>query len=295
MTTQPIPISKGDSRHPDERATWHHSILFIGVQATPFVALGMGADPSALWTAFGFYMVGMFFITAGYHRYFSHRTYKTGRFFQFLLAVGAQCTAQKGVLWWAAHHRHHHKYSDQPEDVHSPRRGFWWSHIKWILVKRYERTEIERVPDLAKYPELRWLNTWFFLCPLALGTVIFLVGGWSHLLVGYFGGLFLTWQCTFLVNSLAHVIGKPRYETGEDSKNSLLIALLTHGEGWHNNHHHYQSSTRQGFYWWEVDLTWYVLKALSVVGVVWGLREPPKRILEGSREDPGPVRKDRAA
>jgi stearoyl-CoA desaturase (delta-9 desaturase) len=233
--------------------------------------------------ALGLYVVRMFGITAGYHRYFSHRTYKTSRAFQFLLAFLAQTSLQKGALWWAAHHRHHHKHSDEPADIHSPvQRGFWWSHVGWILVPEYHATRQDLVRDLTRYPELVWLDRWHWVPPLAYGVGLFLVGGWPLLVWGLVVSTVLLWHGTFVINSLAHVFGRRRYATSDDSRNSLLLALITLGEGWHNNHHHYQSSTSQGFFWWEVDVTFYVLKALEKLGLVWDLRRPPKHMLQAN-------------
>ena len=232
---------------------------------------------------FGLLFVRMWGVTAGYHRYFSHRTYKTSRVFQFLLAFLAQTTAQKGVLWWASHHRNHHKHSDQVGDTHSPvLEGFWYSHMGWLFDDT-AATDYSRIQDFAKYPELMWLNKYFLVPPTLLAIGCSLIAGWPGLLIGFFLSTVLCWHITFLVNSLAHVSGKRRFETTDQSRNNWFIAMLTLGEGWHNNHHHYQSSTRQGFYWWEIDMTYYGLKALSAMGIVWDLREPPARVLEEGR------------
>ena len=230
-------------------------------------------------------------ITAGYHRYFSHRTYKTSRPFQFLLALLAQSSSQKGVLWWAAHHRVHHKLSDQPGDVHSPvQDGFFHAHVGWLFAGT-EETRWDKIRDFAKYPELRWLNKYWAVPPTVLAITCFLVAGWSGLFIGFFLSTVLLWHNTFLINSLTHVWGKRRFDTTDDSRNNFLTALLTLGEGWHNNHHHYQSSCRNGFYWWEIDVTYYVLKMLGWVGLVWDIREVPEHVLEeGRRRDRGEVK-----
>jgi stearoyl-CoA desaturase (delta-9 desaturase) len=226
------------------------------------------------------YYSGMFFVTAGYHRYFSHRTFKTSRWFQFFLAFMAMTSAQKGVLWWAAHHRHHHKYSDTPEDIHSPTQGgFWWSHVGWILSDKFDETRSELIPDLHKFPELRWLNKYYLVPPVVMAVTLFLIGGWGMMLWGFFIRTVLLWHGSFTVNSLAHVFGRRRYQTEDTSKNSLLLALITMGEGWHNNHHHYMAAARQGFFWWEIDGTFYVLKVLSWFRLVWDLRPVPPHML----------------
>jgi stearoyl-CoA desaturase (delta-9 desaturase) len=246
------------------------------------------------WQAFawltGMYALRMFLITGVYHRYYSHRAYKTSRVFQFLVALLCHITAQKGVLWWAAHHRNHHKYSDQPEDIHSPRqRGFWWSHMFWILAKRYRKTEMAKIPDFAKYPELVWLDKYEQIITIAFGGVFFLVGGLTALAWGFFVGIVLAWHATFTINSLAHVWGSVRYKTGDDSKNNVWLALLTGGEGWHNNHHHYQRSARQGFFWWEVDFTFYTLKTLELFRIVWDVEGVPDHVRD-NKPAPGRVR-----
>jgi stearoyl-CoA desaturase (delta-9 desaturase) len=221
----------------------------------------------------------MFFITAGYHRYFAHRSFKTHRWFQFVLALGGTTAAQKGVLWWAGHHRHHHRYSDTTEDVHSPLKGFWWSHVGWIVCDKFKEVPEKYIEDFSKYPELRWLQKYNLVPPAVLALIVLAIGGWSALFIGFFLSTILLYHGTFFVNSLTHLFGRRRFATSDTSRNSLLIALITCGEGWHNNHHHYQLSASQGFYWWEIDLTYYVLKMLSWVGVVWDLRRPTEKAL----------------
>jgi stearoyl-CoA desaturase (delta-9 desaturase) len=230
------------------------------------------------------YYLRMFFVTAGYHRYFSHRGFKTGRVFQFVLAFMAQTSAQKGALWWASHHRAHHAYSDTERDVHSPvRRGFWWAHVGWILSPDYEATDDKRIKDYARYPELVFLNRHSMLPPTLYALAMLAIGGWSWLFWGFFLSTVLLFHGTFVINSLAHVVGRRRFPTRDESRNSLALALVTMGEGWHNNHHWFPIAARQGFYFWEIDLTYYALKALSWVGVVSELRGPPPQILEEGR------------
>src|SRR5512143_169130 len=226
-----------------------HILAIVGLAITGFSWLGL-----ALVAAM--YLPRMFFVTGAYHRYFSHRSYKTSRWFQFVLALGAVSTAQKGVLWWAAHHRVHHKLSDAPGDLHSVKQsGFWWAHMGWILARDLEGTDMGRIKDFSKYPELRWLDRWWMIPPIAVGALTFAIGGF--------------W---------ARVWGGRRYETEDDSRNNPVLAAITMGEGWHNNHHHYQVSARQGFYWWEYDATYYVLRALAAVGLVWDLHGVPDHI-----------------
>lgn len=269
-------------RAPDERIAWGSSVPYIALHL--FAVGGIYFFPPTLelvLVAVGAYYLRMFGITAGYHRYFSHRAYKTGRVFQFVLALLGSFSSQKGVLWWAGHHRHHHKYSDQPEDIHSPKRGFWWAHHLWILCPKYDETPVESIRDFAKYPELVFLNRTWLVWPFVFGGLLWAIGGaaWA-----FWGGVLSTvvlWHGTFTINSLTHLWGSVRYATTDTSKNSFILALVTMGEGWHNNHHFYQSTANQGFFWWEVDMSYYILKALSWVGVVRDLRSPPQWVLDG--------------
>ena len=259
--------------------------------AAPFVALHV-ACLAAIWTGVtgralavlvALYLLRMFGIGAGYHRYFSHRAFSTGRVFQFVLACLAQSSAQSSVLWWAAKHRSHHRHSDTDEDTHSPgRRGFVYSHVGWIFDRRHRGTDMVQVDDLARFPELRWLHRFEFAPAIALAAAAFALAGWSGLVVGFGWSTVLVYHSTFCINSLAHMHGRRRYITGDDSRNNWLLALLTLGEGWHNNHHAFQSSARQGFRWWEVDVTFYALWTLSRLGVVWNLKAPPAYLLRGA-------------
>jgi stearoyl-CoA desaturase (delta-9 desaturase) len=204
--------------------------------------------------------------------------------FQFILACLAQSTAQKSVLWWAAKHRHHHLHSDTEHDVHSPRqRGFLYSHVGWIFYREHDETDLVKVGDLTVYPELMWLHRLELLPAVVLAVLCFLVAGWSGLVVGFLWSTVLVYHATFCINSLAHVHGRKRYVTGDDSRNNWLLALFTLGEGWHNNHHAYQSSVRQGFRWWEIDVTFYILTILSWFGIVWNMKAPPEQVLRNEQ------------
>jgi len=222
------------------------------------------------------YYLRMFAITAGFHRYFSHRAYRLSRVSQFLLAFLGQTSAQKGVLWWASNHRHHHKYSDRPEDIHSPvQNGFWWSHIGWILSGLYDETDYSRIPDLAKFPELRWLNRNQYAATMVYAVALYLAFGWTGLAYGYFLSTVLLWHGTFTINSLMHLFGRRVFPTADQSRNSMIFALITMGEGWHNNHHYYPISAAQGFTWWQVDMSFSLLWLGEKIGLVTGLRRAP--------------------
>ena len=285
----------------DERVNWVRSIPFLLIHAAVIAVFFVGVSWTAVAVCIALYALRMFAVTAGYHRLFSHRSFKTTRVFQFILGWIATSATQKGPLWWAANHRHHHATSDTEEDAHSPKYGFWWSHVGWFLCKKFHSTNYKLIPDLTRFRELRFLNRCYVLPPitLALGTAAL---GWGlhrwapslhtntlqMLVWGYFVSTVLLYHGTFVVNSLAHVIGRRRFATKDDSRNSFLIAIVTLGEGWHNNHHFVPSSERQGFYWWEVDITHYTLKLLSWLGIVWDLNVPPRHIyalVEAQRQE----------
>ncbi|MFQ5543489.1 MAG: acyl-CoA desaturase [Nitrospiria bacterium] len=266
----------------DERINWITTAPFFLMHFTPLAIFWTGITWFDVGLCFALYYIRMFFITGGYHRYFAHRSYKLSRVMQFLMAAGGATAFQKGPLWWAGHHRRHHRYSDQIGDVHSPMRGFWWSHVGWLLGNRYDPTDFDAMKDFKKFPEILWINKYYYLPPVFLAVACWGVGGWSTLVVGFFLSTVFLFHGTFLVNSVTHIYGRRRYATDDTSRNSMLVALLTCGEGWHNNHHYYQSSANQGFFWWEIDLSYYVLTGMSWLGLAKDLRRPPEKILKGN-------------
>jgi len=268
----------------------HADIMYPS--AIPFVLVHLGCLAAiwsgVTWTAVAIcavlYVLRMFAIVAGYHRYFSHRAFATSRAFQFVMAVVAQSSAQKSVLWWAAKHRHHHLHSDTEHDVHSPRlKGFVYSHFGWIFDRKHDQADLTKVADLTRWPELMWLKRLELLPAVVLAILCFLIAGWPGLVVGFLWSTVLVYHATFCINSLAHVHGSKRYVTGDDSRNNWFLAIFALGEGWHNNHHAYQSSVRQGFRWWEIDPAYYVLKAMSWVGLIWDLKIPPAHVLRNEQ------------
>ena len=281
----------------DGGINWWTTIPFALVHVLALGVFWVGISPVAVGVCLGLFWLRMFAITGFYHRYLSHRSYKTSRWFQFLFALLGNSSVQKGPLWWAGHHRHHHKYSDEDEDVHSPiKRGFIYSHVGWIFARVNSRTRIGLVPDLAKFPELRAIDRFDVLMPVLLGTSCFGLGvllqtyapslgttGPQMLFWGFFLSTVILVNATFTINSLSHIFGKRRYETGDTSRNNWLLALLTFGEGWHNNHHHYATAARQGFFWWEIDITYYGLVVLSKLGLIWDLKRVPDHILNEGR------------
>ena len=260
------------------------TIPFILVHLGCFAAIWTSVTWQALAICITLYWLRIFAIGAGYHRYFSHRSYSTSRAFQFVLAFMSQTTTQKSVVWWASKHRHHHLHSDTGHDVHSPRHhGFIYSHLGWIFSRKHDEPDFAKVSDLTRYPELMWLHKFEVLPAILLAGLCFLLAGWSGLVVGFLWSTVLVYHATFCINSLAHVSGRKRYVTGDDSRNNWLLAIFTMGEGWHNNHHAYQSSVRQGFKWWEFDPTYYLLRALSWTGLVWDLKTPPEPVLRNEQ------------
>lgn len=277
-------------RNRPDSVDWRRCLSFVFLHVGCLGVIWVGWSWTAIAVAAFLYVIRMFAITGFYHRYFSHRTFRTSRAGQFLLAVWGNLAVQRGALWWAAVHRHHHQHSDQEEDYHSPTmRGFWWSHIGWMTSARNFPTCYERVKDLAKYPELVFLNRFDLIIPALLGVGLYWSGkginhywpelgvsGWQMVVWGFFISTVFLMHGTLFINSLAHVFGHRRYNTTDTSRNSFLLAMITLGEGWHNNHHHHMHSTRQGFYWWEIDFTYYGLKMLSWTGLIWDLRKVPK-------------------
>src|SRR5215469_13169946 len=256
------------------------ALPFLSMHLACIAAIWSGVTLQAVALCVVLYWLRIFAIGAGYHRYFSHRAYSTSRAFQFALAFLSQTSAQKSVLWWAVKHRQHHLHSDTLEDVHSPRRhGFIYSHLGWIFARKHGTIDFAKVADLTRYPELVWLHRLEQLPAVALALACLVLAGWDGLVVGFFWSTVLVYHATFSINSLAHVYGSRQYVTGDDSRNNWFLATFTMGEGWHNNHHAYQGSVRQGFRWWELDPTYYVLKMLSWVGLVWDLKSPPAAVL----------------
>jgi stearoyl-CoA desaturase (Delta-9 desaturase) len=262
---------------PSEKIAWGQTIPFILLHLMPLGMLWFHPTLGDMLACVGLYALRMFFITGGYHRYFAHRGYKLGRVMQFIMAFGGGTAAQKGALWWAGHHRWHHRFSDTDRDPHKSDRGFWWSHVGWIICPKYNETDYEGIRDYSQFPELVWLNKYHLVPPVILGVVVWLIGGWSALFCSFFFSTILLYHGTFSINSLTHRWGKARYRTTDTSKNSFILAIVTLGEGWHNNHHYYASTANQGFFWWEVDISYYVIRLLGLLGLAHDIRTPSDR------------------
>jgi stearoyl-CoA desaturase (Delta-9 desaturase) len=280
-----------------DRIDWLRAAPFVLLHLGCMAVLWTGVSTTAVIAAAAAYALRMFALTAFYHRGFSHRTFRAPRAVQFTFAlIGAACV-QRGPLWWAAHHRNHHRAADTPHDPHSPRiHGILWSHMGWFLTPRAFRTDLKRVPDLARYPELRWLDRYDIAVPVLLAAALYGLGallraaapglhtsGPQMLVWGFFISTVALFHATVTINSLAHRFGSRRFATADDSRNNFWLALLTFGEGWHNNHHGFPGSARQGFLWWEIDLTWYGLRLMAALGLVHGLKPLPARVLARAR------------
>jgi stearoyl-CoA desaturase (delta-9 desaturase) len=223
-------------------------------------------------------------ITAGFHRGLTHRSFRSGRIVQFLFAA-AGCTAlQKGPLWWASHHRLHHAHSDRPGDPHSPVvDGLWHGHMGWLFTSDLMHPDPRLVKDLAKYPELVWLDRLWMLPGLLLAAACFLTAGWAGLVWGFCLGVVAVFQVTFAVNSIGHRWGPRRFNTPEGSRNNFVLGILAMGDGWHNNHHRAPTSARHGLAWYEFDMTYTTIRLLAWLGLVWGVRQPPPVVLAAAR------------
>lgn len=258
------------------------AVLFYLVHLTPLALLWTGWSWNGVMICAASYVIRMFGVTAGYHRYFSHRAFKASRPVQFALAWLAQMSLQKGVIWWASHHRHHHWHSDKTTDVHSPvRHGFFWSHVGWVLSGEWDDTELSRVRDLTRFPEIVWLDRHNLVPGVTWAVVLLAVFGWEDgLLWGFFISSILLWHGTFTINSLCHVFGRRVYATSDTSRNSAILAAITLGEGWHNNHHFYQRCAAQGWRWYELDPTYLVLRLMQAVRLVDGVGKPPQHVVD---------------
>ena len=284
----------------DKQIDWLRTLPFIALHAAVLLVFVLGWSPVAITVALFLYAIRMFAITGFYHRYFSHKAFKTSRLVQFIFAAIGASAIQRGPLWWASHHRLHHVHSDREQDTHSPtQHGFIWSHMGWFLSKQNFATRHNRIKDFARYPELRFLDRFDILMPLLLAISLYGLGeglnaywpelgtnGLQMLLWGFVISTVVLYHVTFTINSLAHRFGHRRFETRDDSRNNFVLALLTFGEGWHNNHHYYAGSARQGFAWWEVDITYYVLRMMQALGLIHGLRPVPAHVFQQRRSNP---------
>jgi len=279
-----------------EDIDWVRIVPFIAIHLSCLLVFLVGVSWTAVWVCVLSYLMRMFAITAFYHRYFSHKSFKTSRFTQSLFAIIGATATQRGPIWWAAHHRHHHVHADGEQDSHSPKHGFWHSHIKWFLMKKNFVTKSAYVKDLESYSELKFIDRFDVLFPLIFASLLYVLGdflsshfpalntsAWQLVVWGYFISTVLLSHVTYCINSLAHVFGFRSYATNDDSRNNFILAIFTLGEGWHNNHHCCPGSVKQGFKWWQLDVSYYVLYVLSKLGIIWDLKYPNEMLLNKKR------------
>lgn len=258
--------------------------IVVAIHLLPFSAFFVSFHLRDIYLFLISYSIRVFCLTAGYHRYFSHKSFQTTRFFQFILAYFAACSLQGGPLWWASHHRHHHHFSDQEGDAHSPvLQGFFHSHFLWFMQKKNLKAHYRLIKDFSVYPELRALERFWYLCPLPMILLLYFFFGFEGIVWGFFVPTVLVNNVTYAVNSVVHLFGSRRFETEDHSRNNFFIALLTFGEGWHNNHHRYAGSAKQGFAWYQLDLTYFILWLLSQCRIVKNLKPVPEKILQQGR------------
>jgi stearoyl-CoA desaturase (delta-9 desaturase) len=262
-------------------------VVFWTVQASALLvfAVPFAWPLVALWAASHFLRaIGL---TLAFHRYFAHRAFQMSRPARFLWTLIGTAAMQKGPLWWAGHHINHHRFADREGDPHSPAvSGFYYAHIGWFLNDaRHDRLAATNpvVRDFSSAPEIVWLERYHFVPPLALAVAMFLAGGWPWLIWGFCLPTMTLAHATFAINTINHMFGSRRFETRDASRNNVFTAVFAAGEGWHNNHHRYQRAARNGFYWWEFDPTWYVIRAMKAVGLAWDVQVVPTRIYEEAR------------
>ena len=275
----------------EDKIDWTRIVPFILLHLAVIAVFWVGWSAIAVIFALAFYALRMFGITAFYHRYFSHKTFKTSRTAQFIFALIGASATQRGPLWWASNHRHHHVHSDKATDIHSPKqRGFLWSHMGWFLSKKNFKTNFERIQDFAQFPELKWIDRFDIVVPFVFAVFTFILGvllnwlspelgtnGWQMFTWAYVISTIMVFHGTFLINSLAHVIGTRRFKTRDDSRNNFILALITFGEGWHNNHHKFPGSAKHGLHCWEIDLSYYGLWMLEKLGIIWDVNKGPNK------------------
>lgn len=262
-------------------------VIFWSIQASAlavfFVPFTWGLV--ALWAVSHFLRaIGL---TLAYHRYFAHRSFQMNRVARFFWAFVGTCAMQKGPIWWAGHHVNHHKFADREGDPHSPMvSGVYYAHIGWFLNDtKHDQLEANNpvVRDFSKAWEIAMLEKFHFIPPAILAVAMYAIGGAPWLVWGFCLPTMTLAHATFCINTVNHLFGSRRFDTIDESRNNVFTAFFAVGEGWHNNHHRYQRAARNGFYWWEFDPTWYVIRAMAAVGLAWDVQPVPERIYEEAR------------
>ncbi len=253
------------------------SWISIGFFAT-FHLLAVLAVGCFSWSALGValflhWLFGSIGICLGYHRLLSHRSFQVPKLLEYAIAIIGALAIQGGPIFWVAGHRLHHAHTeDEEKDPYSSRRGFWWSHIIWLFYPRPEFFDYEKyskfAPDLARDPFYRWLNRNHLFLQIPLAVLLYVCGGLPFVIYGIFLRSVLLWHSTWLINSATHFYGYRNFPDSKDnSRNLWWAAILTYGEGWHNNHHAHPKVAKAGLRWWEIDLTWWAIKTLQILGL----------------------------
>lgn len=237
------------------------------------------------WSALGImlllhWLFGSIGICLGYHRLLSHRSFRVPRWLEYIATTIGALAAQGGPIFWVGGHRQHHAFTEDPErDPYSAKRGFWWSHIMWILRPQEDSFVFEKyskyAPDLAREAYYRWLDRYFILLQVPLAILLYVLGGWPFVLYGVFGRVVLLWHSTWFVNSATHCWGYRNFNAEDNARNLWWVSLLTYGEGWHNNHHTFPRSAQTGWYWWEIDITWMTIRLLQRLGLATKVKKIP--------------------
>lgn len=255
---------------------WTNGIFLTFSHVAAVAALFFWSWPAVITAVVMYWVAGSLGVGMGYHRLLTHRGYKVPKAVEYFLVTCGTLSLEGGPIQWVVTHRIHHAHTDRVGDPHTPRDGGWWAHVGWILwgtAQNHDAATIARyAPDLVKDRYYRWLNNFYFVPLLVVGIFLFAFGGWGVMLWGVFLRVTVALHTTWLVNSATHLWGRTRFETGDDSRNSWWVALLTFGEGWHNNHHAHPTSARHGLRWYEVDLNWLGIRALQFLGLAHSIK-----------------------
>lgn len=269
-------IARTESLNKQENFNWNTAVFMMVFHLCAVAALFMFSWSALLITLLLLWISGSLGIGMGFHRLLTHRSYKSPKAVEYFLTLCGTLALEGGAINWVVTHRIHHANTDVPGDPHTPRDGRWWSHMGWILrgtAQQHEEAVMLRyAPDLMKDPVHLWLNRLYFIPLVVCGLLLFAFGGWSELMWGVFLRVTFGLHATWLVNSATHMWGTRRFVTSDDSTNNWWVALLTFGEGWHNNHHAHPRAAKHGLAWYELDLNWWGIKALKILGLAKGIR-----------------------